>query len=74
MKRTTTLNEIRGSSSEELAGRLSRLEAQLFQQRLKHSTNQLENVGQIRSTRREIARIMTVLVDRRSQATEQVSK
>ena len=74
MKRTTTLNEIRGSSVEELSGRLSRLEAQLFQNRLKHSTNQIENVSQIRATRREIARIMTILGERRREATQQVSK
>lgn len=74
MKKTTTLSEIRGSAEEELRGRLSRLEAQLFQQRLKHSTNQIENVSQIRSTRREIARVLTVLAERRREATQQVSK
>ncbi len=64
MKRTTAIREIRESSAEELGGRLGRLEEQLFQLRLKHATNQLDNISQIRSTRREIARIMTVIGER----------
>jgi large subunit ribosomal protein L29 len=68
MKRTNAVREIRESSDEELRGRLGRLEAQLFQLRLKHATNQIENVSQIRSTRREIARVLTVLTQRRSAA------
>jgi len=68
MKRTNAVREIRESSEEELGGRLGRLEAQLFQLRLKNATNQIENVSQIRTTRREIARVMTVLSDRRRAA------
>ncbi len=66
MKSTNVIREIRESSEEELRGRLGRLEAQLFQMRLKHATNQIENVSQIRSTRREIARVMTILSERRA--------
>lgn len=65
MKRTNIIREIRESSDEELRGRLGRLEAQLFGFRLKHATNQIENVSQIRSTRREIARVLTILTERR---------
>ena len=65
MKRTAAVKEIRESSTEELQGRLSRLEEQLFQMRLKHATNQLDNVSQIRSTRREIARVLTVMATKR---------
>lgn len=66
MKRTTTLREIRESSKEELAGRLGRLEVELFKLRLRASTNQLENTMQIRATRREIARVMTVMAENAS--------
>lgn len=66
MKRTNVVREIRESSMEELRGRLSRLEAQLFQLHLKHATNQIENVSQIRTTRREIARVLTILSERRT--------
>ncbi len=65
MKRTQALREIRESSEEELRGRLDRLEKQLFQFRLKHATNQIENVSQIRTTRREIARVLCVIGERR---------
>lgn len=65
MKRTAVVKEIRESSAEELQGRLSRLEEQLFQMRLKHATNQLDNVSQIRTTRREIARVLTVMATKR---------
>ena len=68
MKRTTTLREIRESSADELKGRLSRLEAELFRLRLRRHTNQLENMMQIRSTRREIARVMTIMTQRQSGA------
>jgi len=64
MKRTTTLREIRESSADELKGRLGRLEAELFRLRLRRHTNQLENMMQIRSTRREIARVMTIMAER----------
>lgn len=64
MKKTTALREIRESSLEELKGRLSRLEGELFKLKLRHSTNQLENTNQVRSTRREIARVMTVLAEK----------
>lgn len=65
MKRTTALREIREAAQDELAGRLVRLEQQLFQLRLKHAVNQLENISQIRATRRDIARIMCVMTERR---------
>lgn len=66
MKKTTALREIRESSLEELTGRLSRLEGELFKLRLRHSTNQLENTMQVRATRREIGRVMTVLVEKQA--------
>jgi len=65
VKRTIALREIRESAQDELVGRLGRLEQQLFQMRLKHAVNQLENVSQIRATRRDIARIMAVMTERR---------
>jgi large subunit ribosomal protein L29 len=65
MKRTVALREIREAAPEELTGRLARLEEQLFQMKLKHAVNQLENISQIRSTRRDIARIMGVMAERR---------
>ncbi|MCS6911888.1 MAG: 50S ribosomal protein L29 [Myxococcota bacterium] len=64
------MNEIRESSQEELRGRLSRLEGELFQLKLRHATNQLENTAQIRSTRREIARVLTVMAEKERAAAQ----
>ena len=61
MKTANQLGDIRGSSDEELKGRIKRLEEELFQHRLKRFTNQLENTNLIRNARREIARCQTVL-------------
>ena len=65
MKIAASLREMRESAPAELDGRLSRLEDQLLKLRVKHATNQLENLSQIRATRREIARVMTVIAERR---------
>ena len=40
---------------------MRKLEEELFQNRLKKNTNQLENTMLIRNARREIARVKTVL-------------
>jgi large subunit ribosomal protein L29 len=64
MKKTTALREIRESSMEELTGRLSRLEGELFKLKLRLATNQLENTMQVRATRREIARVMTIIAQK----------
>jgi large subunit ribosomal protein L29 len=58
--------EIRERSDEELARMLEENKSQLFQLRLKNSTHQLDDLSQIGSTRREVARIMTVMAERGS--------
>ena len=52
---------LRGNDREELQRTLNKLRGDLFQHRLKRSTNQLENTMLIRTARREIARVLTVL-------------
>ena len=59
--------DLRGNEVEELKRTLTKLQGDLFQHRLKRSTNQLENVMLIRNTRRDIARINTVLAERQRQ-------
>lgn len=55
--------DLRGNDADELRRTLAKLQNDLFQHRLKQSTNQLENVMLLRSTRREIARVKTVLAE-----------
>lgn len=64
MKSNVNLREIRESADGELQERLARLGEELFGYRMKRYTNQLENTMKIRQTRREIARIKTVLAAR----------
>ncbi len=70
MKVSAVLREIRESTDDELKARLVRLQEELFGHRMKRFTNQLANTMKIRQTRREIARVQTVLA-RRKAGTEQ---
>jgi large subunit ribosomal protein L29 len=74
MKNAGILTSIRESSDSELKDRIKRLEEELFQNRLKRFTNQLENTNLIRSARREIARCRTILSARVNGAESAQSK
>jgi large subunit ribosomal protein L29 len=65
MKDTIQAKDLRGNEPEELARTLRKLEEDLFQHRLKKNTNQLENTMLVRRTRRNIARVNTVLTELR---------
>ena len=60
--------EIRAMSSEELAAKLFELKKDLFQLRLAHATNQLENPMKIADVKKDIARVKTVLRERELRA------
>ena len=53
--------EIRKMSAEELTSKLGDLKKDLFQLRLQHATNQLENPVKIADVKRDIARVKTVI-------------
>ena len=56
--------DLRGNDPDELRRTVRKLEEDLFKNRLKKTTNQLENTMLIRHTRRDIARVNTVLAER----------
>jgi large subunit ribosomal protein L29 len=56
--------DLRGNDPEELRRTLRKLEEDLFKHQLKKTTSQLENTMLIRNTRRDIARVQTVLAER----------
>jgi len=58
---------IRERSPEELTKTLSDLEEQLFKLRFQKSTGQIENPVKIREVRKDIARVLTVINERRAQ-------
>ncbi|MCL6439385.1 MAG: 50S ribosomal protein L29 [Rubrobacteraceae bacterium] len=53
--------EIRGLDVEELEQRVAEARRELFNLRFQHATGQLKNTGQLREVRRNIARLLTVL-------------
>ncbi len=53
--------EVRELDIAQLEQRLADTRRELFNLRFQHATGQLENTGQIREVRKNIARILTVL-------------
>ncbi|MEA5039085.1 MAG: 50S ribosomal protein L29 [Clostridiaceae bacterium] len=60
--------EVRDLSSEQLTAKLGELKKDLFNLRLQHATNQLENPMKIGEVKRDIARVKTVLRERQPAA------
>ncbi|HBE96308.1 MAG TPA: 50S ribosomal protein L29 [Verrucomicrobiales bacterium] len=58
--------EIAELSSDELQSRLQELKQEALTLRIQQSTGQLENTARRRMVRREIARVMTILNQRKS--------
>ena len=58
------IKEIREMSAEQLAEKLMELKKDLFNPRLQHATNQLENPGKIADVKKDIAKIKTVQRER----------
>ena len=54
-------NEVRKMSAEELTNKLGDLKKDLFQLRLQHATNQLENPVKIAEVKKDIARVKTMI-------------
>jgi large subunit ribosomal protein L29 len=54
-------SELRNMTREELFEKHKELEQALFNLKFQHTTNQLENTAQLKKTRRDIARVLTVL-------------
>ena len=57
-------SELRSSSPEELTSKLAEHKEELFNLRFQSATGQLESHGRLRTVRKEIARIYTVLRER----------
>ena len=57
--------ELRDRSADELKKTLGDLEEQLFKLRFQKSTGQIENPIKIREVRKDIARVLTVINERR---------
>lgn len=59
------LNELRDLSAEELGGKVAELDQEMFNLRFQLHTGHLENTARIAEVRKEIARVKTVLREKR---------
>lgn len=64
----TKITEIRELTTEELTSRLRDLKQEALNLRLQQATGQLENTSRRTLVRKEVARVQTVLTQRRLQA------
>ena len=63
MKTNTFVKELRGKSVEELNQELVAAKKELFNLRLQHATNELDNTSRIKEVRKNIARIQTMITE-----------
>ena len=61
MMKAKEIKEIRGLSVEKLEAKLQELKKDLFMLRMQHATNQLDNPMQIAATKKDIARVKTII-------------
>ncbi len=62
------VSELRGQSTEQLGERLVELKKEQFNLRFQRATGQLESTSRVREVRRDIARVMTVMTEKRRTA------
>ena len=60
--------DVRAKSDDELRDQLRNLKKEAFNLRFHSSSGQLENTARVRHVRRDIARVQTVLTERRQAA------
>ena len=59
-------SEMRTLSVEELNKKLDDLKSELFNLRFQHAINQLDNPHKIADTKKDIARVMTVIAEKKA--------
>ena len=66
MKTKKFNEELRNMSAEELNAKLKELKEELFNLRFQHAINQLENPHKIADTKKDIARVMTIIAEKKA--------
>ena len=67
-KKRMAAPDLRAQSADELGDSLVKLKKEQFNLRFQRANGQLENTSRVRTVRRDIARIATVLSERRAKA------
>ena len=65
--------DLRARSDDELTDEVETLGKEIFNLRFQRASGQLENTARVRQVRRDIARIKTILGERRRQATSRTT-
>ena len=66
MKKTEFFKDLKDKSSEELKAELVSAKKELFNLRFQNATNQLNNPARIKEVRKNIARIQTVMTQKKA--------
>ncbi|MCR4838487.1 MAG: 50S ribosomal protein L29 [Eubacterium sp.] len=66
MKTKDYVKDLKTKSIEELTGDLEAAKKELFNLKFQNATNQLENTGRITMVRKNIARIQTVITEKKN--------
>ena len=61
MMKAKEIKEVRALSVEKLEEKLQELKKDLFMLRMQHATNQLDNPMQLAATKKDIARVKTII-------------
>jgi large subunit ribosomal protein L29 len=67
-KNATTAEDFRAQTADELGTTLAKLKKEQFNLRFQKANGQLENTGRVRAVRKEIARLETVMTEKRASA------
>ena len=67
MKIDTYLEDLRKKTADELSTELVAAKKELFNLRFQNATNQLDNTGRIKTVKRNIARIQTVIAEKKAE-------
>jgi len=67
-KKKQMADDFRGKSADELGEQLTKLKKEQFNLRFQRANGQLENTSRVRTVRKEIARLETVLTEQRRKA------
>ncbi|MBV8978752.1 MAG: 50S ribosomal protein L29 [Alphaproteobacteria bacterium] len=68
-KNDKAAEDYRARSADELGDQLAALKKEQFNLRFQRANGQLENTGRVRTVRRQIARLQTVLTEKRAAQT-----
>ena len=61
-------DDFRAKTADELGDQLAKLKKEQFNLRFQKANGQLENTGRVRAVRKEIARLETVMTEKRASA------